>query len=1127
MSNLIITKGTYDKLLTLRPVFKHLLDAFLAENSIEIVYSITNTITYNELASKFVKFVFEKIQLTNLVDEEKICLAVKTYGNKQAIQHHYINFDYINHTITWRGQVYHLEPNVLVHFKASERSTATEAGVYDPSAVMLIIKKQIMKAERGHVVDDIIAKLQGSLIIAENDYSVGGIQKSNGNYHDRIRVMLDNKVVAVGIAIDTSVDRSFCREYNHPLGLKVVKTDIRLEDIKVVQSKFGAAISDKNNKKCFYVGDGVNAAFVSRVGDKYLTLNPTDNVAKLANRIGSHKFIPAKLENAEASKLVSQLSDGRYACTYGMPMTTIIHDGGFNNGSGAAVCTKPIHYIIDKTLRGVFAIDQLDQRYLNSLSRNRSQQLEEIGTAVITYLKSLKGTDLEPGEAIEWKGVEIVRNRNNFPVSIDSVRLKKGYFLNTECRSIRVEVKTFCHRYDYNAKLRGNLKKLQTIHQPETKVYTVDGQPVDFEIMLNGENIKGVIPNLEIYANAFDRDLVFGTDGKLYRNDVQVTEEEIKSWIEANTKQIVIEQVISAEYFAQYKSEFDKRGDEYVSNPDGTYTLKSTVNAIIGTAHYSVELSSNPENFTDSYQGVPGQMMLSTINSKIRAAIIKHQEAAALNLDLFDLTAYTTEFNLTLAEDRAEFDEKLNLKGTETIEMIFKKLAQKWIKGISLSVVVNNYTYSVCIPTKLLYHYIAFDAAGYPINEQEMINNIVSLLKLASTPGADVVLIKEYMFYVKAYLERWVKDIEGSKNSFVRGNRAIKSFGMKVITSADIGRKQGIPEIVVNPLNPLVTGNSPLVYKKDRIREGSIVLFYRNPLPFFTPGIIRFSENVDPLVMGMSPLVGTKACSLDSDGDTVFLIPMSRFGIGDNNIKAAYELLNHPLGMELFNKVMSGIESPIEDFVSGKSILPEQFVSSVGIDEFNDVLGAVNKHYSIRVGQGYSLMHDAICSFVDQYHRGEYITENELVAIKRCAFLFYEEYGLGGYKPDSEEQFALLEDKADQVIREKRASGSTISDYVVAAQVRTVIGRAEEGNGLWHPDLYDSAIQNGVIRCLSKGHLTYEGVLSNLFNAYTANPVKGSHPFSIALNAYSQFFTNNFQPTQKQVKVKSVFGSWN
>ena len=374
MPNIIITKGTYDRFGALRPVFKHLLDAFIAENSIEIVYSITNTITYNELASKFVKFVFEKIQLTNLVDNEQICLAVKTYGNKQALQHHYINFDYVNHTIEWRGEVYHLEPNVLVHFKASEKATATEVGVYNPSAVMLIIKKQIMKAERAHVVDDILASLQGSLIIAENDYSVGGIQKSNGNYYDRIRVMLDNKVVAVGIAIDTKLDKSFCREYNHVLGLKVVKTEIRPQDIKIVQEHFGAAISDKNNKKCFYVGDGVNAAFVSRVGDKYLTLNPTDNVAKLANRIGSHKFIPAKLEKVEASKLVSELSNGEHACTYGMPLTTIIHDGGFNNGSGAAVCTKPIHYIIDKTLRGTFAIDQLEQGYLNRLSRNREEQ---------------------------------------------------------------------------------------------------------------------------------------------------------------------------------------------------------------------------------------------------------------------------------------------------------------------------------------------------------------------------------------------------------------------------------------------------------------------------------------------------------------------------------------------------------------------------------------------------------------------------------------------------------------------------------------------------------------------------------------------------------------------------------
>ena len=112
-------------------------------------------------------------------------------------------------------------------------------------------------------------------------------------------------------------------------------------------------------------------------------------------------------------------------------------------------------------------------------------------------------------------------------------------------------------------------------------------------------------------------------DGKLYRNDIEITEEQIKSWIEANTKQIVIEQVISDDYFEQYKSEFDKRGNEYSANADGSYTLKSTVNAIIGKAHYTVELSSNPENFTDSYQGVPGQIMLSTMNGNTAKFTLK------------------------------------------------------------------------------------------------------------------------------------------------------------------------------------------------------------------------------------------------------------------------------------------------------------------------------------------------------------------------------------------------------------------------------------------------------------------------------------------------------------------------
>lgn len=1120
MSNqIIITSNNWERFT--KTYSQYLINQFTLANQVQTVSSTTNTISYQSLVSKFVQFVFTSTCLTVPNGKEKVLLKVKTYGNKQASELHYINFDYDNYSIEWRGETYQLEPNVLIHFKADGKAKATEVGLFDPATVMLVIKSQILKLERAHQVDDLIASLQGSLIIAENDYAVGGIQKPNGKYHDRIRVMLDNKVIALGITL------------NAHNGLEVGKTDILPTDIKVVQSHYGSAISDKNNKKCFYVGDGVNAAFVTKVGNNYKTLNPTDNVAKLANRIGSHKFIPAKLENVEASKLVSQLSNGQYACTYGMPMTTIIHDGGWNNGSGAAVCNKPIHYIIDKTLRGSIAVDQLDEQYLNTLSNNREQQLNQIGEELLAYLKSQKGTDLEPGEAIEFKGVEVVRNRNSFAVSIDSIRLKKGYFLNSECRSIRVDVKTFAHRYDYNAKLRGNLKKLMTIHSPNTQVYGLNGEQINYDILLGGECIKGVIPNLELYANSFKEDTVFGLDGKLYRNNKEVKEEEIKDWIKANTKQIVIEQVISSEYFNQYQTDFNKRGDRYSANSDGSYTLKSVVNAVVGKAHYAVELSSVPENFTDSYQGVPGQMMLSTMNSNIKTAIVKHQETAAKNLDLFDLSSYSAEFNLTHAEDRAEFDEKLNLKGNETIEMILKKLAQKWVKGVKLSVVVNNYTYSVILPTKLLFHYIAFDAAGYPLNEQEMMNNVISLLKLCSTAGADTVLLKEYMFYVKAYLEKWVKDIEQNKNSFIRGNHAIKSFGMKVVSSAEYGtyKDTGIPEIWLNPKSPLITGNSPLVYGKDKLREGSIVLFYRNPLPFFTPGIIRFSSNIDPLVAGISPIVWSKACLADQDGDAIYLVPMSRFGINDNNIKAATELLNHKLGMDLFSKVLEGI-TPIEDFVKGKSVLPNQFVSSVSIEEFNSTLGAVNNHYSLRVGQGYSLMHDCICSFVDKYHQGKEISENEAIAIKQSAFLFYEEYGLGGYKPSSEKEFLSLEMKANDLIRDRQSfdldEEYSIEDYLVASFVRTVIAKAEEGQGLWHPDLYNQAIQNGVIRCLSKGHLTWEGQLSRLFMAYKGSPVFPNHPFSIALTAYAQFFNTKYLKleTKKEVKVKSVFGSW-
>ena len=44
---------------------------------------------------------------------------------------------------------------------------------------------------------------------------------------------LNTKIEAVGIAIDTSVDKSFCREYDRPLGLKVVNWTLGMLPVEI------------------------------------------------------------------------------------------------------------------------------------------------------------------------------------------------------------------------------------------------------------------------------------------------------------------------------------------------------------------------------------------------------------------------------------------------------------------------------------------------------------------------------------------------------------------------------------------------------------------------------------------------------------------------------------------------------------------------------------------------------------------------------------------------------------------------------------------------------------------------------------------------------------------------------
>ena len=307
-----------------------------------------------------------------------------------------------------------------------------------------------------------------------------------------------------------------------------------------------------------------------------------------------------------------------------------------------------------------------------------------------------------------------------------------------------------------------------------------------------------------------------------------------------------------------------------------------------------------------------------------------------------------------------------------------------------------------------------------------------------------------------------------------------------------------------NPLTQGKTKKSLAIGKDGRnakmVSTGDVVFFYRNPLVQLGVAVIEVvSEEV---VGAYAAAIASDAFALqncgDFDGDAINIIPAKQFGIRNvatdvskltdvsvTPVNQVASLMSHPLLAEgLADKAIKAYSGQDDEILGGIckvtdfSIYSNESlkVSRGGttipfycglivdrtkqmkelniIEELNadgnlitrtqvwvEDAEATAQHYRVRVGQGYSIMFNAVSHYVAKYRENNPLTGKDLLAVMASSVYCYEGIGLSGYSINNAKAFDLLE----SVAKEELGTGKrvTVQDLRTYQPISMCQGTAE------------------------------------------------------------------------------------
>ena len=1106
-----------------------------------------------------------------------ITLNFPSFGNPNAEREIAITFNFDAGTVAWRNRVFKVNQRLIAVRKVySDKGFGNSDYEYNCVVVsvesaMKLMMKTVRSFKQANSAINFLNELVGTVLIGnweidERDttsYNLSAIQPETDNTRDAQQVLRDYDVVGFEFKSSGLMGK----------GLWVEGC------LEIATQHWGFALPDKTNKKRAKVADAVVVSGRSIDGTKSIV--HSDKAEKQLNRETMLKHIAAELPVVHEDALVSELHDGKFAVSYGLADYSLLLNDPLLSlavGDAGIVNREPINYVANKLLRGginlelLFAINpeyhaELCKRVKSlSLSDNRTAQVQAVMEDVRAEMKAheLNETVLQPGETIEFKGQAVIANFNTFPVRVHKVKsIRRGAFINTECRSLVVEIHTKAEFEDYNAKLRGQWIKGMTTRNDDYAVVDSSGEAVDARFILNHNSVKNEkAVSLRGWANNEGQRIAWTQNGKLR----YVEEDSNGKWVlgrlvdlaavEADianlTEEYSVEQIVSVQDLEAFKTSNPEAfaGVEETKLDNNLVKLNYKAKGFVAPLVFAIELSSVPENLSVNRRlASNATSYLTTFPCDGLKKVTEHNSKLVKSLKLAGKNHVDARFNLDRECQAQAFRDVLcNLVKSSSRDLL-KQLGDKYPHGFEVKGSVDgSRKWNVTIPARLLTVLSHFNKTGFSTDNKVV--EVHAFLSLVADKSSCPHLIAEYGFRLGSSLENWKDDVNSREKAFVKGSPLFTTHGMKVLANSQAGYESvndvEVPVIWINSNNPLVVGTVDKNGKKvKQVKDGDVVLFYRNPVVDLTPGIIRFNDNAcGNFTCAVSPSVLAWSSQTDNDGDTLWIVPLKQVRIssvdtegkrGDEVRESIASMMNHPLvGKEIAVEAMktfgagnlfAGIIKPRDNFGAD--------VNAVVGDSNPDIIElaeAVANHYTVRVGQGYSLMFNAFNSFTTKFHQSGYdaFDHAEIVAIKASSFVFYEEFGLAGFSAGNESEFAKLTKSALERLGKNKVRSSGLLTrrnkggnknpwfYASLFRAQSIIQSQTELNQHFgdvelqfgtseSQQIKVSALNNGLFRTLTKGHLNQEGCINGIFSSLSVDMIDAAHPFAEAMIAWQEF----------------------
>ena len=993
----------------------------------------------------------------------------------------YIEVDYDESTLTIDHKSYNFRKYTIVNCQSSENSNNSITKLVESKKLVAAALHMVSRFTKVYELDKLVKLLTATVLqdVLEQIVTQGGevYGRELGTAQSIIEA---HKISAIGI-------------YKEEGRFKFTTGEFQGEEFDTVSQFFHLmgepTFSDKNNKSYIVFGDGCRAAGVDLVGNKIVTINPTDasKAAKILNRMSSHFFLCAPkaaliVGNTayprSNSNLQFALSNNKTVRHSGIKVPVFVSFGGFNlaNGIAETNSSKDVRFglCVPKSLNNCISLN----RFGSDINP------EELCDSIKQFLCTVE--KVEAHSAIEYEGVPILVNRKHFPIFISSVKavyLSAFSKFSEAPRSIVVEVQGFSSVVKKSPKLRALTKKM-TAFPTNTVIRNSDGQEVDWTMILNRECIKGSSATVDILANAMPNSTFVWDKGVLIIDDTEWTQKDLMKWFNDRLQSYTIERVVDASVITELGlNEYEQ---EVLGN--NLVLVKEKVQGFFGESTCEVEVSTADENHGASKLGTNEQYILSFAGESVSNKLLKLSNKCLQNADLLSWNGVLPTVD---ALDKSRVGEVFPIYKSFGTKAYFSELMRKHKHGVTVQFNDNGgKLWSINLRFDLFSKFGSFDEAGYPVDVNtsdeddnataNLMQDVFDFINVLHTADDESVL-KDWFSHL-CLVNHWTTELVTAKRA-ARLVKAGNAHHQKVVGDLTCGYHRGLPIVKIGANNPLLKSNStdsPYCNSQARFTNGEIVFLSRCPLPLYTACVIQVVEELDSTVIAVNPLVWIKSNAGDFDGDLAYLVGGKAYGYnryGDAvEFNKTYSAINHH--NNVFGKdVYDGAgECPVADVIwnhkSTDELLKDWTAinNSIDLGEFAELARRVHQHYRTVVGSLYNNA-DSLTQYIGEKHfRHQSVSSHEIRALI-LAWYYYEQFGLGGYSAANDEKVQVLNEGVAKETDKLQITSDVYASWGVRVMPLTT-NTGKSNCGFYpHTAYLDAAKRVGLGREILKGKL--------------------------------------------------------